>query len=163
MKVEFTANGKPVKLDVEARMTLLDALRDEVGLTGTHVGCEHGVCGCCNVMVDGKVSRSCLMLAVQARGREITTVEGLAGSDGELSPLQKAFHQRHSMQCGYCTPGILVGLTAFLKENPSPSRDEVQESLSANLCRCTGYDQIMNAVDDVVKSGEQVAAVNNHG
>jgi aerobic carbon-monoxide dehydrogenase small subunit len=150
VKVEFTANGIPVSVDVEPRRSLLDVLRQEVGLTGTHTGCEHGVCGCCNVMVDGQVSRSCLMLAVQARGREITTVEGLAEPDGSLSPLQDAFHRHHAMQCGYCTPGILVGLTAFLAENSAPSRAEIQESLSANLCRCTGYQQILDAVDDLV-------------
>jgi carbon-monoxide dehydrogenase small subunit len=157
MKVEFTANGDPVRIDVEPRTSLLDALRHEIGLTGTHVGCEHGVCGCCNVLVDGKVSRSCLMLAVQARGREVTTVEGLAESDGALSPLQEAFHRHHAMQCGYCTPGILVGLTAFLEENPKPTREEVQESLSASLCRCTGYQQILDAVDELVASREEAA------
>lgn len=155
MRVEFKANGAPVRVEVEPRTSLLDVLRHGVGLTGTHVGCEHGVCGCCNVLVDGKVSRSCLMLAVQARGHEITTVEGLAEPDGSLSPLQDVFHRHHAMQCGYCTPGILVGLTAFLEENPKPSREEVQESLSANLCRCTGYQQILDAVDELVASREE--------
>jgi carbon-monoxide dehydrogenase small subunit len=154
MKVEFIANGRPVKVDVEPRQSLLDVLREEVGLTGTHVGCEHGVCGCCNVLVDGETSRSCLMLAAQARGRSITTVEGLAGPDSELNPLQEAFHRHHAMQCGYCTPGILIGLTAFLEENPKPTRDEIQESLSANLCRCTGYQQILDAVEDLVQSSD---------
>ena len=162
MKVEFTANGQPVKVDVEPRASLLDVLRDVVGLTGTHAGCEHGVCGCCNVLVDGQTSRSCLMFAVQARGRAITTVEGLAEPDGRLSPLQEAFHRHHSMQCGYCTPGILVGLTAFLEENPKPTRDEVQDSLSANLCRCTGYQQILDAVEDLVQSTEPIGAADSH-
>jgi carbon-monoxide dehydrogenase small subunit len=154
MRVEFTANDKPVVVDVEPRQSLLDVLREDVGLTGTHTGCEHGVCGCCNVLVDGEVSRSCLMLAAQARGRSITTVEGLSRADGELSPLQDAFRRHHAMQCGYCTSGILVGLTAFLEENPKATRDEVQESLSANLCRCTGYQQILDAVDDLVQSAD---------
>jgi carbon-monoxide dehydrogenase small subunit len=157
MRVEFTANDRPVVVEVEPRQSLLDVLREDVGLTGTHTGCEHGVCGCCNVLVDGEVSRSCLMLAAQARGRNITTVEGLS-PDGELNPLQEAFHRHHAMQCGYCTSGILIGLTAFLDENPKATRDEVQESLSANLCRCTGYQQILDAVEDLVQSSDADAS-----
>ncbi|GAA1512980.1 (2Fe-2S)-binding protein [Nocardioides humi] len=150
MRIQFGVNGAPVAVDAEPRTSLLDVLRREVGATGTHTGCEHGVCGCCNVMVDGRTVRSCLMLAVQARGREVTTVEGLAAPDGTLTPLQEAFQRHHAMQCGYCTSGILIGLTAFLRDNPKPTREEVQDSLSANLCRCTGYQQILDAVDDLV-------------
>lgn len=150
MKVQFGVNGTQVAVDAEPRSSLLDVLRNEVGATGTHTGCEHGVCGCCNVMVEGRTVRSCLMLAVQARGKEVTTVEGLASPDGTLTPLQEAFQRHHAMQCGYCTSGILVGLTAFLRDNPKPTREEVQDSLSANLCRCTGYQQILDAVDDLV-------------
>lgn len=152
MKVKFQANGRPVQVEVEPRRSLLDVLRQEVGLTGTHTGCEHGVCGCCNVILDGKVVRSCLMFAVQAEGSQVTTVEGLAEPDGTLSPLQDAFHRHHSMQCGYCTPGILVSLTAFLAKHPNATREEARENLSGNLCRCTGYQQILDAVDDVVSS-----------
>lgn len=152
MKVQFRANGRPVHVDVEPRRSLLDVLRQEAGFTGTHTGCEHGVCGCCNVMVDGKVVRSCLMFAAQAEGSQVTTVEGLAEPDGTLSPLQDAFHRHHSMQCGYCTPGILVSLTAFLAKNPRATREEAREHLSGNLCRCTGYQQILDAVDDVVSN-----------
>lgn len=150
MKVELNVNGQAVALDAEPRTSLLDALRHDVRLTGTHTGCEHGVCGCCNVMVDGDVVRACLMLAVQARGKDITTVEGLAEPDGTLSPLQAAFHRHHATQCGYCTPGILIGLTDFLARRPAATRAEVTESLSANLCRCTGYQQILDAAGDVV-------------
>lgn len=157
MKVDLTVNGAPVSVDVDARTSLLDALRRELHMTGTHTGCEHGVCGCCNVMIDGRAVRSCLMLAAQARNRAVTTVEGLAEPDGELSPLQKAFHKHHAMQCGYCTPGILVGLTDLLERNPHPTRDEVQHSLSANLCRCTGYQQILDAVEDL--TGKESADV----
>lgn len=152
MHVEFKVNGREIAGDVEPRMSLLDMLRDELGLTGTHVGCEQGVCGCCNVLLDGDVVRSCLVLAPQARGREVSTVESLELPSGELSPLQEAFCKHHAMQCGYCTPGILMGLTAFLDENPKPSREELTESLSANLCRCTGYQQILDAATEVIES-----------
>lgn len=152
MKVQFRANGRHVEVDVEPRRSLLDVLRQEAGLTGTHTGCEHGVCGCCNVIVDGNVIRSCLMFAAQAEGSQVTTVEGLAEPDGTLSPLQDAFHRHHSMQCGYCTPGILVSLTDFLAKNPNATRDQAREHLSGNLCRCTGYQQILDAVDDVVSN-----------
>jgi carbon-monoxide dehydrogenase small subunit len=143
--VSMTVNGEPVSADVEPRLTLVDFLRHRLGLTGTHVGCEHGVCGACTVIVDGAAVRSCLMFAAQAGGASITTVEGL--SDGvELSPLQQAFRRRHALQCGFCTPGILTTMHAFLLEEPDPSADRVREVLSGNLCRCTGYVAIVDAV-----------------
>ena len=127
-------------------MLLSDFLRHELLLAGTHVGCEHGVCGACTVLLDGAPVRSCLMLAVQANGHELSTVEGLASKAGELHPIQQAMHEHHGLQCGYCTPGILMTMTAFLKENPSPIEDEVREALSGNLCRCTGYQNIVDAM-----------------
>lgn len=151
MWVEFTVNGRPVGVEVEPRTSLLDAIRNELGLTGTHTGCEHGVCGCCNVMLDGQTVRSCLMLAVHARGSAVTTVEGLADPDGTLSPLQASFREHHAMQCGYCTPGILVSLSEFLSRNARPTREEIRQHLSGNLCRCTGYQQILDAVEAVVE------------
>ena len=150
MHIEFRVNGEPAEADVEPRTSLLDTLRDELGLTGTHVGCEHGVCGACNVLVDGKVVRSCLVLAVQARGCDVSTVEGLESATGELSPLQESFCKHHAMQCGYCTPGILMALSGFLEENPDPNREELSEALSGTMCRCTGYQQIVDAVTDVI-------------
>jgi aerobic-type carbon monoxide dehydrogenase small subunit (CoxS/CutS family) len=134
-------------LNLPSRMTLADALRDVVRLTGTHVGCEHGVCGSCTVIVDGLAVRSCLMLAVQADGSEITTVEGLADR-GELSALQASFRKHHAVQCGFCTPGILTTMHAFLKEQPEADEERIREVLSGNLCRCTGYVQIVEAVMD---------------
>src|SRR6266436_5389770 len=128
------------------RRLLSDYLRHDCGLTGTHVGCEHGVCGCCTVLLDGAPVRSCLMLAVQANGHELSTVEGLATPAGELHPVQQAMHDHHGLQCGYCTPGILMTMTAFLQENPQPSEHEVREALSGNLCRCTGYQNIVDAM-----------------
>jgi carbon-monoxide dehydrogenase small subunit len=133
-------------VSVPARRLLSDALRHDIGLTGTHVGCEHGVCGCCTVLVDGQPVRSCLMFAVSARGHEITTVEGLAGAGGELNPVQRAFQECHGLQCGFCTPGFLMTVTALLAENPSPTEDEVVEGISGNLCRCTGYQNIVASV-----------------
>lgn len=127
-------------------MLLSDFLRHELLLAGTHVGCEHGVCGACTVLLDGSPIRSCLLLAVQANRHELSTVEGLANSDGELHPIQQAMHDHHGLQCGYCTPGILMTMAAFLKENPQPSEDEVREALSGNLCRCTGYQNIVDAM-----------------
>jgi carbon-monoxide dehydrogenase small subunit len=137
--VALTVNGKPYEREVEARITLADFLRHELGLTGTHLGCEHGVCGACTVLLDGHSARSCLTFAVQANGREITTVEGLAAPDGELNVLQQAFRDNHGLQCGFCTPGMLITLTEFLRDNPDPTEHEVREVLSGNLCRCTGY------------------------
>ena len=143
--VTARVNGTEYKRVVEPRLLLSDFLRHELGLTGTHVGCEHGICGTCTVLVDGLPVRSCLMFAPQADGREITTVEGLATGDA-LNPLQQAFQDAHGLQCGFCTPGILMTLTAFLADNPSPDEAEIREALSGNLCRCTGYQHIVDAV-----------------
>jgi carbon-monoxide dehydrogenase small subunit len=147
--ITLTVNGLTSALAVEPRRSLLDCLRDDLQLKGTHAGCEHGVCGCCNVLLDGDVVRSCLLLAAQADGAEITTVEGLETPDA-LSPLQEAFCEFHALQCGYCTPGILITLTAFLKNTPKPTDDELREALSGNLCRCTGYQQILQAARAVI-------------
>ena len=144
-EVTFTLNGEEVSGDAEPRMLLSDFLRHEIGATGTHVGCEHGICGACTVRIDGQAVRSCLMLAVQAGGRTIETVEGMAGADETLSPLQAAFHRNFALQCGFCTPGILMSLAEALERNPDPSEDEVRDALSGNLCRCTGYKEIVDA------------------
>jgi len=144
--VALCVNGTPYRRAVEARMLLSDFLRHELKLAGTHVGCEHGVCGACTILLDGAAVRSCLMFAVQADGCELSTIEGLASASGDLNPLQQAMHEHHGLQCGYCTPGILMTMTAFLKENPAPSEEEVREALSGNLCRCTGYQNIVDAV-----------------
>jgi aerobic carbon-monoxide dehydrogenase small subunit len=146
MNVELVVNGEKRQALVEARKTLADFLREDCALTGTHLGCEHGVCGACTVIVDGDAVRSCLMFAVQAAGSEITTVEGLGGPDGALSPVQEAFRAEHGLQCGFCTPGFVVSVTALLEENPSPDDTEIREALSGNLCRCTGYQGIVRAV-----------------
>lgn len=143
--IRLTVNGQAHDCEVEARMTLADCLREKCDLTGTHLGCEHGVCGACTVIVDGAAVRSCLMFAVQAAGADITTVEGLA-REGELSPLQQAFHENFALQCGFCTPGFLTTAQAFLEENPSPSRADVESAISGNICRCTGYVSIVDAV-----------------
>jgi carbon-monoxide dehydrogenase small subunit len=144
--VDITVNGVPYRRSVEARLLLSDFLRHEIGLTGTHVGCEHGVCGACTILFDGEAARSCLMFAVQADGHSLTTVEGLAADKDDLHPLQQAFWEAHGLQCGYCTPGILMTLIPFLKQNPDPSEDEIRHALSGNLCRCTGYQHIVDAV-----------------
>ena len=149
--VAFTLNGKPVSGEAEPRMLLVDFLRHEIGLTGTHVGCEHGVCGACTIQIDGEPARACLTYALRMEGRELRTVEALAGDDDSLSPLQKAFKRNHALQCGFCTPGILMTLDAWLKTNPTPSEQDVREALSGNLCRCTGYAAIVRAVMDFVK------------
>ncbi len=141
----MTINGTLHEGDVETRLLLADFLRHQADLTGTHLGCEHGVCGACTVLVDDRAVRSCLMLAVQANGRSVTTVEGLSPDGETLHPLQQAFHDNHGLQCGFCTPGILMTLLEFLKENPDPSETEVREALSGNLCRCTGYQGIVDA------------------
>jgi aerobic-type carbon monoxide dehydrogenase small subunit (CoxS/CutS family) len=146
--VTVTVNGINCTKRVESRMLLSDFLRHELGLAGTHVGCEHGVCGACTIQLDGAPVRSCLLLAVQANGHAIATIEGLAGPDGAYHPLQQAMHDHHGLQCGYCTPGVLMTMTAFLDEHPSPSEQEVREALSGNLCRCTGYQNIVDAVLD---------------
>jgi carbon-monoxide dehydrogenase small subunit len=146
----ITVNGKSYARIVEARLTLADFLRHELGLTGTHLGCEHGVCGACTVLVDGQSARACLMFAVQANGSEVTTVEGLA-PDGKLGVLQQAFVDNHGLQCGFCTPGVLITLTEFLRENPAPTEQQVREALTGNLCRCTGYAGIVAAALDAAK------------
>jgi carbon-monoxide dehydrogenase small subunit len=153
-RIDLKINGKEYSCEVEPRLLLSDFLRHELGLTGTHVGCEHGVCGACTVLFDGQAVRSCLMFAIQAQGHEITTVEGLAESQEELHPLQQAFWEAHGLQCGFCTPGILMTLIPFLDENPTPTEAEIREAISGNLCRCTGYQSIVEAVDIVVKRGE---------
>jgi carbon-monoxide dehydrogenase small subunit len=150
-KIEMTVNGVRHQVEVETRVTLADCLRHHLGLTGTHLGCEHGVCGACTVIVDGRTARSCLMLAVQADGAVIATIEGLAGDDGTLHPLQQAFHDNHGLQCGFCTPGVLMTLVEFLESNPDPSETEVREALSGNLCRCTGYQGIVAAALDAAQ------------
>ena len=144
--ITITVNDKEYKREVEPRLLLSDFLRHELGLTGTHVGCEHGVCGACTILFDGESARSCLMFAVQANGHHITTVEGLAADKDNLHPLQQSFWEAHGLQCGYCTPGILITLIPFLKQNPDPSEDEIRHALSGNLCRCTGYQHIVDAV-----------------
>ncbi|MSO79421.1 MAG: (2Fe-2S)-binding protein [Acidimicrobiia bacterium] len=149
--VSFTVNGEAHRHFAEPRKTLADFLREDCALTGTHLGCEHGVCGACTVIVDGVAVRSCLMFAVQAEGTEITTVEGLA-TDGTLSPVQEAFREEHGLQCGFCTPGFVVSVHAFLEQNPSPTRQEIVEALSGNLCRCTGYQGIIRAVERAAKT-----------
>ena len=143
--VSLTVNGQTYQRQVEPRLLLSDFLRHDLGLSGTHVGCEHGVCGACTVLLEGQPVRSCLTLAVQANGRSLTTVEGLAPSADELHPLQQAFRDAHGLQCGFCTPGILLTLLPFLQENPAPTAAEVREAISGNLCRCTGYQHIVDA------------------
>jgi carbon-monoxide dehydrogenase small subunit len=142
----MTVNGERRRGVVEARVTLADFLREQCALTGTHLGCEHGVCGACTVLLEGEAVRACLMFAVQADGGEVTTVEGLGGPDGSLSTVQDAFRAEHGLQCGFCTPGFVVSVTALLRENPQPSEAEIREALSGNLCRCTGYQGIVRAV-----------------
>ena len=143
--VSITVNGVAREAKLEPRRTLADFLREDCRLTGTHLGCEHGVCGACTVLLDGRAVRSCLVFAVQADSAEVTTVEGLADGD-ELTPVQRAFRDEHGLQCGFCTPGFVVSATAFLAEHPDPSDDEIREGLSGNLCRCTGYQGIIQAV-----------------
>ncbi|MGD8554882.1 MAG: (2Fe-2S)-binding protein [Anaerolineales bacterium] len=144
--VNVIVNGQEYQREVEPRLLLSDFLRQELGLTGTHVGCEQGVCGVCTILFDGQPARSCLMFAVQANGHEITTVEGLAESQEQLHPLQQAFWESHALQCGFCTPGVLLGLIPFLEENPDPSEEEIRHALAGTLCRCTGYQNIVDAV-----------------
>ncbi|MCS7051751.1 MAG: (2Fe-2S)-binding protein [Thermomicrobium sp.] len=149
--ITVQVNGQTVSAEVEPRMTLADFLRDELGLTGTKLGCEHGVCGSCTVLVDGAAVRSCLVLAVQADGATITTIEGLA-ADGGLHPVQQAFWESHALQCGFCTPGMVLTAVALLAEHPHPSEAEIREALSGNLCRCTGYQNIVKAVAQGAKA-----------
>jgi carbon-monoxide dehydrogenase small subunit len=149
MIVHVTVNRVGYERDVEPRLLLSDFLRHELGLTGTHVGCEHGVCGACTILFDGEPARSCIMLAVQADGHAIETVEGLSPDGETLNPLQEAFRNAHALQCGFCTPGVLMTLTAFLRDHPQPTDRDIREALSANLCRCTGYQHIVEAVQRV--------------
>jgi carbon-monoxide dehydrogenase small subunit len=150
-QIAVTVNGKRYEETVPVRVTLADFLRHQLRLTGTHLGCEHGVCGACTVLYDDHSARSCLMLAVQADGHEIMTVEGIAPSDGALHPLQEAFRDNHGLQCGFCTPGILTTLIEFLRDNPDPTEQEVRIAISGNLCRCTGYQNIVIATLDAAK------------
>ena len=145
--INMTVNGKEYTVSVEPRMLLSDVLRDELRLTGTHVGCEHGICGACTIIMDGRPVRSCLIFGVQADGANILTIEGLENEDGSLHPLQEGFWEKHGLQCGFCTPGFLMTAYHFLKENPSPTREEIREAISGNLCRCTGYQGIIDAVE----------------
>ena len=150
-EIAVAVNGRRYRETVEPRLLLSDFLRGRLGLTGTHVGCEHGVCGACTVRLDGVAVRSCLLLAVQADGSEVTTVEGLAPAEGSLTPLQEAFRRNHALQCGFCTPGILIAAEHFLERNPSPTRQEIAEMLSGQLCRCTGYAPIVDAIHEVAQ------------
>ncbi|MGE3246882.1 MAG: (2Fe-2S)-binding protein [Beijerinckiaceae bacterium] len=146
MKVTLNINGQVRETECEARTTLLDCLRDNFDLNGSHTGCEHGICGACTVLIDGEVSRSCLMFAPQAEGYEITTIEGVTPGPGELSTIQDAFCETHGMQCGYCTPGMVLSAHALLARNASPSREDIVDAISGNICRCTGYGQIVEAI-----------------
>ncbi|MEK9661624.1 MAG: (2Fe-2S)-binding protein [Alphaproteobacteria bacterium] len=153
--ISVTINGKRYDATVETRTHLGDFVRQQLGLTGTHLGCEHGVCGACTVLVEGDAVRSCLMLAVQANGKEVTTVEGLAESPTKLHPVQEAFWKHHGLQCGFCTPGMMISIAAFLKENPDPTEEEVREAISGNICRCTGYQNIVAAALDAAAAMKQ--------
>ena len=156
--VAIEVNGVRREASVPARLSLVDWLRDELRLTGTHVGCEHGICGACSVMLDGEPVRSCLMYAVQAHGHRVTTVEGLANSDGSMSVLQDSFCETHGLQCGYCTPGMLIATQGLLNSNPDPTEEQIRDAIGGNLCRCTGYQQIVEAVqlaaERVAKEGK---------
>lgn len=152
MRIEMVVNGSPEVVDVEPRTTLADALREQLGLTGTHLGCEHGVCGACTIIVDGQPLRACLMLAVQASGAAVRTIEGLEADDGTLHPVQQAFSDCHGLQCGFCTPGMVMTAVDLLARNPSPSRQFIKDEMSANLCRCTGYNSIVDAVEQAAGS-----------
>ena len=152
--ITMTVNGRERFAEAEPRVTLLDFLRDHLNVTGAHMGCEHGVCGACSVLVQGEPVRACLMFAVQANGKSVTTVEGLAGADGAPSPLQEAFRDAHGLQCGYCTPGILMSVTDFLERNPDPTEAEVEDMLSGHICRCTGYVGIKKAVMEVAAAAK---------
>jgi carbon-monoxide dehydrogenase small subunit len=150
--ISLTVNGTARTATIEPRLTLADFLRESCRLRGTHLGCEHGVCGACTVLVDGEAARACLVFAVQADGAEVTTVEGLTPPGGELSPVQAAFRDCHGLQCGFCTPGFVVSVTAFLRDNPAPSDAEIREALSGNICRCTGYQGIVRAVHQAAET-----------
>jgi carbon-monoxide dehydrogenase small subunit len=146
VEIRLRVNGLPRRDTVPPRLTLADYLRERCQLTGTHLGCEHGACGACSVLLDGQAIRACLIFAVQADGSEVTTVEGIASPDGGLSPVQAALHEHHGLQCGFCTPGFVVSATAFLRDTPNPTEEQIREGLSGNLCRCTGYQGIFKAV-----------------
>ena len=148
MEIKLTVNGTPVSRHVEARMHLVDFLRDELGLTGSHTGCEHGVCGACTLRVDGAIVRGCLMLAVQANGCRVDTIEGLSDSK-EIAALQKAFHEKNALQCGFCTPGMLMAAQDLISGSRKPSREEIRDHISGNYCRCTGYQAIVDAIEEV--------------
>ena len=152
-EIEVQVNGAARRARVEPRLTLADFIRERCHLTGTHLGCEHGVCGACTVLLDGDAVRSCLVFAVQADGAEVTTIEGVGGTDGELSPVQAAFRDEHGLQCGFCTQGFVLSVTAFLRDNPTPTDDEIREGLSGNLCRCTGYQGILRAIRAAADAG----------
>jgi aerobic-type carbon monoxide dehydrogenase small subunit (CoxS/CutS family) len=156
VRITVEINGTQYGSEVEDRTLLSDFIRHHAGLTGTHVGCEHGVCGACTVQLDGEPVRSCLMLAVQAHGRELTTVEGLGGPDGELSDLQRAFTEHHALQCGFCTSGFLITADALLRQRPNASESEIREAMAGNLCRCTGYEGIVDAIRAVASSSAPV-------
>jgi 2-furoyl-CoA dehydrogenase 2Fe-2S iron sulfur subunit len=153
VRIALTLNGRKLSAEAEPRMLLSDFLRHGLGATGTHVGCEHGVCGSCTVLIDGAAQRSCLTLAVQAEGREVRTVESLAAPDGALNPLQRAFRANHALQCGFCTPGILMSFTDYLARNPKPTAEQIRDVLSGHLCRCTGYAGIVAAIEEVAGAG----------
>jgi carbon-monoxide dehydrogenase small subunit len=155
VEVHLTVNGEDCRLSVEPRRTLADALREDLRLTGTHVGCEHGVCGACTVLVDGAAVRACLLLVAQLDGHEVVTIEGLSSPDGSLSPVQQAFRDCHGLQCGFCTPGFVVSVTALLDEHPHPTEEQLRHGLAGNLCRCTGYQGIVNAVRQVAASSAE--------
>jgi carbon-monoxide dehydrogenase small subunit len=157
-EITVTVNGRPYTRTVPTRKTLADFLREDLGLTGTHLGCEHGVCGACTVNVDGGIVRSCLMLAVQAGGRELTTIEGVAPGPGQLSTVQQAFWDHHGLQCGFCTPGMVMAATDLLERNPSPTEAEVREAMGGNLCRCTGYHFIVESILAAARAGEPAPA-----
>ena len=152
--ITLNINGRDRDMLVEPRKLLSDAIREDANLTGTHVGCEHGVCGACTVLIDGRPQRSCLTFAVQAQGRSITTIEAVQGEDGRYSALQRALHEEHGLQCGFCTPGIVLTFEAFLDRNPNPSDEEIRDVLSGNLCRCTGYQNIIRAIRKTVEIKE---------
>jgi carbon-monoxide dehydrogenase small subunit len=155
VSVKLVVNGQVREATAEPRVTLADFLREKLQLTGTHLGCEHGVCGACTVLVDGAAVRSCLMFAVQADGADVTTIEGIASKDGGLSAVQAAFRDCHGLQCGFCTPGFVVSVTAFLREHPNPTDAEIREALSGNLCRCTGYQGIVKAVHQAAEAARR--------
>ena len=155
-RIQLTVNGKSYEKTVPVRLSLADFIREHLHLTGTHLGCEHGVCGACTISMNGRSARSCLTLAVQADGADIVTIEGLRAEDGTRHPMQEAFHENFALQCGYCTPGMLITAIELLGDNPNPDEQEVREALSGNLCRCTGYQAIVNAVLAVARKGQPV-------